>query len=58
MQHLAGDVALMAVPAEEFVELEYHWKLKEAGKIELFGGKQEFIYYKRGRPGEYHPSLA
>lgn len=43
MEELDGDVAFMAVPAEEFVELEYREHLKEAGKINFFGGKQELI---------------
>lgn len=43
MEELSGDVALMAVPAEEFVELEYRKQLKKEGKIEFFGGKQEFV---------------
>ncbi len=33
----------MAVPAEEFVELEYREKLRDEGKIKFFSGKQEFI---------------
>lgn len=40
---LDGDVAFVAVPAEEYVELEYRERLKEEGKLEFFGGKQEFI---------------
>lgn len=40
---LDGDVALVAVPAEEYVELEYRQRLKEDGKLEFFGGKQELI---------------
>lgn len=43
MEHLDGDVVFAAVPAEEYVELEYRERLKEDGKIEFFGGKQEFI---------------
>lgn len=43
MSELDGDVAFMAVPAEEFVELEYRNKLRNQGKIRFFGGKQEFI---------------
>jgi amidohydrolase len=41
--HLDGDVIFAAVPAEEYVELEYRERLKQDGKIEFFGGKQEFI---------------
>ncbi len=40
---LKGKVTLFAVPAEEYVELEYRLKLKEEGKIKYPGGKQEFI---------------
>ncbi len=40
---LCGDVALMAVPAEEFVDVEYRLKLREEGRIEFLSGKQEFI---------------
>jgi amidohydrolase len=43
MEHLDGDVVFTAVPAEEYVELEFRERLKEDGKIEFFGGKQEFI---------------
>jgi len=41
---LSGDVALMAVPAEEFIEMGYRGQLRREGKIKMFGGKQEFIY--------------
>ena len=40
---LAGRVAIMAVPAEEFTEIEYRWDLHRRGKIGLMSGKQEFI---------------
>lgn len=40
---LNGDVAFLAVPAEEVVELEYRRELVREGKIEFLGGKQEFI---------------
>lgn len=43
MKHLDGDVVFTAVPAEEYVELEFRERLKNDGKIEFFGGKQEFI---------------
>ncbi|MGI5839092.1 MAG: amidohydrolase [bacterium] len=43
MASLDGSVALLAVPAEEYVEIEYRMKLREQGKIEFLGGKQEFI---------------
>jgi amidohydrolase len=41
--HLDGDVAFMAVPAEEYVELEFRERLRDEGKIKFFGGKQELI---------------
>ncbi|MCP6429242.1 amidohydrolase, partial [Klebsiella pneumoniae] len=34
----------MAVPAEEYVEIAYRLKLREAGKLHYLGGKQELIY--------------
>lgn len=43
MGELGGDVALMAVPAEEGVELEYRGGLMQEGKISYLGGKQEFV---------------
>ena len=43
LPELGGDVALMAVPAEEGVELEYRNDLMQQGKISYLGGKQEFI---------------
>ncbi len=41
---LAGNVTFMAVPAEEYVEIEYRNRLREEGKIHFLGGKQELIY--------------
>ncbi|MGM0400127.1 MAG: amidohydrolase [Chloroflexota bacterium] len=43
MTALSGNVALIAVPAEEYVEVEYRLGLKEEGKLEFLGGKPEFI---------------
>jgi amidohydrolase len=43
MRHLAGNIALMAVPAEEYVQIEYRRHLMREGKIEFLGGKPEFI---------------
>ena len=40
---LHGNVVLMAVPAEEFVDIEHRWSLYEEGRIGLMSGKQEFI---------------
>lgn len=43
MEYLDGDISFMAVPAEEFSELEFRQGLKEQGKIGFLGGKQELI---------------
>jgi amidohydrolase len=43
MKELDGDISLMAVPAEELVELEYRIKLRQEGKLGFLTGKQEFI---------------
>ncbi len=40
---LAGDVVFFAVPAEEYVEVEYRAELAKQGKIEFLGGKPELI---------------
>jgi amidohydrolase len=40
---LAGRVALMAVPAEEYVELEERLALRQAGQLEFLGGKAELV---------------
>lgn len=40
---LTGMVVLFAVPAEEFVNIEFRQKLKEKGDITYFGGKQELV---------------
>ncbi len=43
MEELSGDIVLMAVPSEEYVEIEYRNSLREEGKIHFLGGKQEFV---------------
>ena len=43
MESLAGRVALIAVPAEEYIEIAYRDDLRRQGKIEFLGGKPEFI---------------
>ena len=40
---LDGDVTFMAVPAEEFLDLQYRLQLRKAGKISYLSGKQEMI---------------
>ena len=43
MEHLSGRIALIAVPAEEYIEIEYRDQLRRDSKIEFLGGKPEFI---------------
>ncbi len=40
---LGGNLVFMAVPAEEFVEMEFRSRLKQEGKLSYFGGKQEMV---------------
>ena len=41
---LSGKIRLMAVPAEELIEIDYRDGLRKEGKIHSFGGKVEFLY--------------
>ncbi|MCL6580056.1 MAG: M20/M25/M40 family metallo-hydrolase [Firmicutes bacterium] len=43
LEDLGGAVAFMAVPAEEYVEIEYRLRLREEGKVEFLAGKPELI---------------
>ena len=43
LSELAGKVVLFAVPAEEYVEIEYRIDLMKQGKIEFLGGKAELV---------------
>ena len=43
LDSLSGSVALIAVPAEEYIEIEYRDDLRREGKLEFLGGKPEFI---------------
>jgi amidohydrolase len=43
MSDLAGRVVFLAVPAEEYVELETRQALRRKGLVEFLGGKQEFV---------------
>ena len=43
MSELAGRVALVAVPAEEYVELEERLAFREQGQVEFLGGKAEMV---------------
>jgi len=40
---LTGSIALLAVPAEEFINMGFREDLRKRGEIQYFGGKQEFI---------------
>ena len=40
---LCGKILLVAVPAEELIEVEYRQGLREQGIIRYFGGKPEFM---------------
>ena len=43
MEQLGGRLALLAVPAEEYIEIEYRDELRRDGKLEFLGGKPELI---------------
>ena len=43
LEGLSGAIRLCAVPAEEFLEIEYRQGLRAEGKIKYFGGKSEFL---------------
>jgi amidohydrolase len=42
-EHLAGQIAFMAVPAEEYVEIDYRLGLVREGKTSFLGGKAELL---------------
>jgi len=44
LDNLSGSIRLIAVPAEELIEISFRKQLKEQGVIRYFGGKQEFMY--------------
>lgn len=43
LAELTGNVAFFAVPAEEYVEIDYRVSLRDEGKTEFLGGKSEMI---------------
>ena len=43
IESLAGNIAFIAVPAEEFIDVEFRWGLHKEGQLGLMAGKQEFI---------------
>lgn len=44
LDNLCGSIRLMAVPAEELIEISYREELRRQGIIRYFGGKVEFLY--------------
>ena len=43
IESLAGNIAFIAVPAEEFIDVEFRWRLHKQGALGLMAGKQEFV---------------
>ena len=43
MEELDGDIAILATPAEEFIEIEYRNQLIESGKVDFICGKAQMI---------------
>jgi len=43
LKSLSGSISFMAVPAEEYIEIEYREELRESGQLEFLAGKQEFV---------------
>jgi len=41
--NLSGNITFIAVPAEEYIEIEWRNQLRVEGKLEFLGGKPEFI---------------
>lgn len=44
LDEMCGKILLVAVPAEELIEVEYREQLRKAGTIRYMGGKPEFMY--------------
>ena len=40
---LSGSISFMAVPAEEYIEIEFREGLRASGALEFLAGKQEFL---------------
>ncbi len=43
LRQLSGEIVPFAVPAEEFIQVEHRLRLREEGRLEFLGGKQELI---------------
>lgn len=54
-RHLDGQIAFMAVPAEEYVEIDYRVGLVREGKTRFLGGKAELL--ERGHFGDVDLAL-
>jgi amidohydrolase len=55
LESLSGSISFMAVPAEEYIEIEFREGLRESGELEFLAGKQEFI--RLGELGDVDISL-
>ncbi len=55
MEELDGDISLMAVPAEEYVELNWRREQRRAGRIEFLGGKAELV--RQGAFDDVHMAM-
>ena len=55
LPHLSGRIVPIAVPAEEYIEIEYRDSLRREGRIEFLGGKPEFI--RLGELDDVHLSM-
>lgn len=44
LSQLDGKIDFMAVPAEEYIEMDYRQSLKDEGKLRYFSGKAELTY--------------
>lgn len=43
LEHLGGRLVFFAVPAEEYVEIDYRARLRAEGKLRFLGGKSELV---------------
>ena len=44
MKELAGNAVFFAVPAEEYVEIDFRKRMIDEGKLHFLGGKSELVY--------------
>ena len=42
LESLSGRLAFIAVPAEEYIEIEYRDSLRRQGKLEFLGGNRSW----------------